>query len=388
MLVKDKIRWTTAAFFFFSGIITATWSSRIPDIQRQLHLSNGELGAVLFGMSAGLVCALPLSSWLIAKFSSEKIMTISTVLFSIVLALLPFASSVYILLFLLFLFGALRNMVSMSANTNSIEVQAYFKRPVIATFHGIWSMACFVGIAVGGIMISKGVTPPWHFATIGFIILLGTFFSKRKDRNKIISSEKKPFFVKPDRYLFLLGLVAFCAMFCESCMFDWSINYFDKVVEADKDFITFGYSSFIIMMTSGRLVGDRFIARFGTINIMCFNGFLITAGIILVISFPYVLPASIGFGFIGLGSSIVVPIVYSLAGKSTKMSAGYGIAAVTMVGYLGFLTSPLVMGALSERFGMQSAFGILIVISLAISFIAIGLIKNWWLPEQPGHQAK
>ena len=108
----------------------------------------------------------------------------------------------------------------------------------------------------------------------------------------------------------------------------------------------------------------------------------------MVISFPYVLPATIGFGFIGLGSSIVVPIVYSLAGKSTKMSAGYGIAAVTMVGYLGFLTSPLVMGALSERFGMQSAFGILIVISLAISFIAIGLIKNWWLPEQPGHQAK
>ena len=334
---------------------------------------------MLFAISAGLVFGLPISSWLVAKYSSEKMMTISTLLFAVIIALLPLASTVYVLVILLFLFGALRNLVSMAANTNSIELQVYFKKPIIATFHGIWSMACFVGIAIGALMISKSVLPVWHFAGIGLAMIIGVFFFKRKDRKQIVTSEKKAFFVKPDRYLFCLGLIAFCAMFCESCMFDWSINYYDKVIEADKDYVTFGYSAFIIMMTAGRLIGDRFIARFGTINILFFNGLLMTAGFIIIISFPFVFPASIGFFFVGLGSSIVVPIIYSLAGKSTKMSASYAIASITMVGYTGFLSSPLVMGALSDRFGMQSAFGILIVVSLSISVIAIGLKKNWWL---------
>ena len=375
MHVRNKIRWTTAAFFFFSGIITATWSSRIPDIQRQLNLSNAELGGVLFSISAGLILALPVSSWLIARYSAERMMTVSTIVFGILICLLAIPSSVYLLVLLLFLFGAFRNLVSMSANTNSIEVQALFQKPIIATFHGIWSMACFVGIAIGALMISKGVIPAWHFLSIGLLIIIGVLVVKRKNRGVSTGSEKKAFLVKPDRYLFLLGCVAFCAMFCESSMFDWSINYFDKVIKADKDYITFGYSGFIIMLTAGRLFGDSFIERFGPVNVLLFNGLLMTAGIIFVISFPLVLWATIGFCLIGLGSSIVVPIVYALAGKSKKMSAGYAIASVTMIGYMGFLSSPLIIGALSDTWGMRTAFGVLILIALGISTLAVRLKK-------------
>ncbi len=306
-------------------------------------------------------------------------MTVSTAIFAVIISLVAVANSVFLLAFLLFLFGALRNLVSMSSNTNSIEVQALFGKPIIATFHGVWSMACFVGIAIGAFMISKGIAPLWHFLSIGIVMLLSVLIFKRKDPKIKITSEKKAFFVKPDRYLFILGCMAFCAMFCESCMFDWSINYYDKVVMADKNYVTFGYSSFIIMMTVGRLIGDRFIGAFGPIPVLSFNGFLMTSGIIIVISFPTVFAASIGFSLVGLGSSIIVPIVYALAGKTQKMSAGYAIASVTMVGYLGFLSSPLIMGALSDRFGMQTAFGSLVLISLSVSLLAIGLRKNWWI---------
>jgi MFS family permease len=385
MQVRDKVRWTTAVFFFLSGIITSTWSSRIPDIQRQLRLSDAELGAVLFAISLGLVCALPLSSWLIARFSSIRMMTISAIAYSIIVLLLAIAPSVYLLVTLLFFFGATRNLLSMSANTNSIEVQSLHEKPVIATFHGIWSLACFVGIAIGALMISKGVSPFWHFLCIAALIIVTVLIFKRKERKTGFSSEKKKFFVMPDRYLFILGLIVFCAMFCESCMFDWSINYYDKVIHANKDFVTFGYSAFVIMMTLGRLAGDRFIARFGAGNILWMNGLIVAVGCIVVIFFPYVWIASTGFALIGLGSSIIVPIVYSLAGQSSKMPPGYAIASVTMIGYAGFLSSPLVVGALSEKFGMQAAFGVLVFFSLAIFVLAMGLKKGWWLKGVLGH---
>ena len=379
MDVKNKIRWSTATFFFLSGIISSTWSSRIPDIQRALNLSNGELGAVLFAISAGLVFALPISSWLVAKYTSARMMTISTIIFGVIITLLAIAPNIYLLVILLFLFGGVRNLVSMAANTNSIEVQTLHQKPVIATFHGIWSMACFVGVAIGAFMISNGIIPLWHFLGIGLLTIIIVLLVKRKPGRTKISKEKTAFFVKPDRYLFILGLIAFCAMFCESCIFDWSINYFEKVIKAKKDFVTFGYSSFIIMMTLGRLIGDRFIASFGSIRILWFNGLLVTGGCLTVIGFPSVPAASIGFGLIGLGTSIIVPIVYSLAGKSERMSPGYAIASITMVGYIGFLSSPLIIGALSDRFGMQNAFGFLLFLSGSLSVLAIGLQKSWWI---------
>jgi MFS family permease len=228
-------------------------------------------------------------------------------------------------------------------------------------------------------MISKGVLMLWHFLGIGLITGVSAFIFKRRDRRTNVSVGRKPFFVKPDRYLFLLGLITFGAMFCESCMFDWSINYYDKVILADKEYVTFGYSSFIIMMTIGRFTGDRFISRFGNTNILFLSGILMTAGFLVVISFPTVWLASFGFLLIGLGSSIVVPIVYSLAGKSSRIPAGYAIASVSMVGYAGFLSSPLVMGGLSEKFGMQTAFGFLIILSVSISILGVGLKKGWWV---------
>lgn len=382
MHVRKKIRWTTAVFFFLSGIISSTWSSRIPDIQKQLHLSNAELGGVLFAISAGLVFGLPLSSWLVARYTAIKMMTVSTVMFAVIISLLAIAPNVYVLVILLFLFGALRNLVSMAVNTNSLEVQSLHKKPIIATFHGIWSMACLVGIAVGAFMISKGVAPVWHLLSIGILTIAAVFIFKRKDRKTSVSLEKKAFFVKPDRYLFILGLIAFCSMFCESSIFDWSINYYEKVIRANKDYVTFGYSSFIIMMTFGRLMGDRLIALFGSTNILWFNGLLMALGCIIIIRFPDVWLASIGFSLIGLGTSIIVPIVYSLAGKSLKVSAGYAIASITMVGYVGFLSSPLVMGSLSQKFGMQTAFGALILISVSISILAVGLQKDWWIKHE------
>jgi MFS family permease len=379
MHVRNKVRWTTAAFFFLSGIITSTWSSRIPDIQKQLDLSNAELGGVLFAISAGLVFGLPISSWLVARYSSIRMMTVSTIIFACLISLLAIAPNVYLLVFLLFLFGALRNLVSIASNTNSLEIQLLHRKPIIATFHGVWSMACFVGVAIGALMISKGVEPVWHFLAIGILAIVAVFIFKRKPRRSVVTAEKKAFLIKPDRYLFLLGLIAFCSMFCESCMFDWSINYYEKVIGADKNYVTFGYSAFIIMMTGGRLIGDKFIARFGPMNMLWFNGLLMTAGCILIISVPSVWLASLGFALIGLGSSIIVPIVYSLGGKSSIMSAGYAIASITVVGYVGFLSSPLIIGALSDKFGMQSAFGFLLLLTVAISILAIGLQKNWWI---------
>src|SRR5690349_19907724 len=101
-----KSRIATAVFFFVSGFGFSSWASRIPTIQQNLHLSEGRLGAVLFALPAGLMCTLPVTGYLLRRFSSRYIMFSGAVLFNIMLCLVGFAQETWQLIVLLFLFGS------------------------------------------------------------------------------------------------------------------------------------------------------------------------------------------------------------------------------------------------------------------------------------------
>ena len=54
----------TAAYFLLTGIIFATWASRVPAIKGGLDLSDGHFAIALLGLEAGAVLGLQLeASW-------------------------------------------------------------------------------------------------------------------------------------------------------------------------------------------------------------------------------------------------------------------------------------------------------------------------------------
>lgn len=375
-LSKEKLRWITLVFFFLSGIITASWASRIPDVQHKLEMNDAQWGIILFAMPVGLVTGLPISSWIVAKFSARRIMVITSVVFALILFLLPLVNNKWYLAAMLFFFGLLRNATNFSINTFSIEVQKLYDRPIIARFHGIWSIACLLAASMGTVMIAAGIIPLWHFLIVAFIaITLCLAYRKGGYSNVAKTNERRPLLIKPTRYLFLLGLITLCSMIGEVTMFDWGVNYFRNIIQVKNEWSTAGYTTYTLAMVVGRLAGDRLIGEYGAIKMLVINGTLMALGFFVVILFPYFLPACIGFLLVGLGNSILVPMTYSLAGQSKEMAPGYAIASVTMVGYIGFLAGPLVVGNISESIGMQWAFGLMGVLSISIIWITL-LVKK------------
>src|ERR671920_1958030 len=116
--VKTRLRGITALFFFISGIISGTWASRIPEMQQKFQLNDAKWGGVLFAIPIGLFIGLPLSSWLVARFTSYKTMAVSGVIYALLLCLLPLSPNVYTLVAMLFCFGLSRNFLNISINTN------------------------------------------------------------------------------------------------------------------------------------------------------------------------------------------------------------------------------------------------------------------------------
>jgi MFS family permease len=369
-----------AAFFFVSGFGFTTWASRIPTIQQQLHLNEAELGAVLFALPVGLLMTLPVTGALLGRFDSRRVMLFGAIFFNVMLSLIGFVTHGWQLVLILFCFGSSRNLLNISVNSQSIGVQAMYSRSIIATFHGIWSLAGFGGAALGSLMVSFHILPSWHFLFTGTILtglVIYAFPGSLSQQPK--RQEKRAWFVLPGRTLLKFGLISFASMACEGTMFDWSGIYFRKAVHASREIATFGFVVYMIAVTLGRLTGDRLSNRFGIRNTLTCSGCLIAAGLLLAALFPYPLLAGLGFMLTGFGVSCVIPMVFSMAGRSAGMSSGSAIASVSVVGYLGFLIVPPFIGSIAQLAGLQWAFGLMALFGAAITLLVQRLSPQEWV---------
>ncbi len=364
-------RIAVSAFFFIAGLTFATWASRIPDIKTQLQLSEAGLGAILLALPVGLMASLPISGWLVSKYGSRRIVITAALLYPLVLLLLAISANTWQLSIALFVFGLFGNLINISMNTQAVSVETQYGRSIMASFHGLWSLAGFSGAAIGTLLVSIGTPLFAHFSII-FVLsaLIVLIFYKDTYPADTVNSESQPFFVKPDRSILNLGLIAFCSMICEGAMADWSGVYFQEVVESPKALTTLGYVAFAGSMATGRFIADWLVTKVGVRKMLQFSGLLITAGLLVAVLFPNLLTALLGFLMVGLGVSSVVPIVYGLAGKSNTLSPGFALAAVSSISFLGFLLGPPLIGFIAQAGSLRWSFAIISLLGITAVFLA------------------
>jgi len=341
-----------------------------------MRLSNAALGTILLGLPVGLLISLPIAGWLVARISSRWVVIGSSALYSLTLPVLGWASDAEGLVICLFVFGMGGNMLNISMNTQAVGTESLYGRPIMASYHGLWSLAGFTGAAMGTLLIRAGFSPAQHFLVISgvalIIILSGSRFLLPRDGQ---AQESKPIFARPDRSLIHLGIIAFCSMICEGSMFDWSGVYFRKVIRPESGLVTAGYTAFLATMATGRFVGDWACARLGKRITLQLSGILTASGLLIAVLFPYFIPAVAGFLLVGAGVSSVVPLIYGSAGKSKNLSPGVAIAAVSTIGYLGFLAGPPFIGFIAQASSLRVSLGLIAILGSVIALMA-GQIRD------------
>lgn len=98
-------RVAVAAYYFVPGVVFASWASRIPDVKQMLHLSNGQLGTVLFAIPIGQLLMMAFSGVLVSKFGSKKMILLAEVLYAFVLFCMGSSSTVFHLILSLMAFS-------------------------------------------------------------------------------------------------------------------------------------------------------------------------------------------------------------------------------------------------------------------------------------------
>ncbi|MET0945909.1 MAG: MFS transporter [Flavobacterium sp.] len=370
----NRIRFAVGMFYFGMGLSFATWASRIPDIKTALHLTEGDLGSILFALPMGQLVIMPFSGKMVTKFGSHRILVFSLIMYVLCLANLGLATTAFQLSVGLFLFGLFGNLANIAVNTQGVYTEVLFKKTIMSSFHGMWSFAGFTGALVGLGMLTLNLSPLHHFIIVGVIVILMVTFNfkflvRAKEKIKHKTSEGKKLFVKPDSTLIWLGVIGFCSMASEGVMFDWSGVYFKDIVQAPGPLVILGYTSFMIMMASGRFLGDGLINKFGRERVMQISGVMISAGLFTAVFLPYIIPCTIAFMAVGLGVATIVPTVYSMAGKNPTVPPGEALTIVSSVSFLGFLMGPPVIGHIAQNFGLQFSFAFIGIFGVLIAFM-------------------
>jgi MFS family permease len=368
MEIKTKQRIALSTFFFISGVDFASWASRIPTIKSFYNLNDAELGTILLALPISSLIGLPISGWLMTKYESRYPMIIAIFALSIALCFIGFSSSIAMLVIGMCLFAFFMRIFNIAVNTQSINLQKLFKKRILGSLHGIWSLGGMTGVAFYTIMVKYQVGIEMHMLIITILTILISIIAFRYVLTKDTSHTGNKLIIgKPDKYIFYLGMLIFFAAICEGGMYDWSGVYFKDIVKVEV--FTYGYLTFMTSMAISRFFSDRLIDIIGIRNTYRMSSIFIASGILLAINYPYFWTSILGFCMVGFGTSSIFPMTFGLAGHSKKYAPGIVISIISTYGIVGFFLGPPVIGYLSNAFGLQKAF--LLFVFAALSFIPI-----------------
>lgn len=379
----SKRRTALGAMFFFVGLCFASWAARIPDIQAKFELSEGQLGTMLLFLPLGSLLGLPLAGWAVHQYGSRRVIMIGSFAYAMTLPLIGLSPSVLLLIPVLILYGLLGNVMNISLNTQALDLEDQMGKSILASFHGLWSTAGFVGAGLGAGMIFINILPELHFLIIMgisfFIIIAAQRFILKEQK---VSEGSGLVIKKPDSLLLRIGLIAFLGMMCEGCMFDWSGVYFKKVILVDPSMIAVGYVAFMGAMASGRFVTDKIAARFTKVAVIQVSGVLIFVGLALSVAFPTVWSATLGFLLVGFGIASIIPLSYSIAGRSKLYSPSVALALVSTISFFGFLLGPPLIGFIAELFDLKTSFALIAVSGIGITLLSSIRKQVFLIPQK------
>jgi predicted MFS family arabinose efflux permease len=383
--------------FLVGGTAIGTWTARIPAIKHGLGLTDGQLSLGLLGLAAGAITGMQVVGRLVDRYGSARVMVPAALVEGAVLIPPAYAPNLGTLAVALFAFGAVHGTLNIAMNANAVRVERAWGRPLLSSFHAAYSIGGFVGAAVGGLFAYADLGAAATFVTVAVLVAvlaLGAAswaWSPVDDRAGAaattrlpgagsqpgaVPKQRSPASTGADRRMpgvGFLGLLAFCALVGEGAAADWSTVYLRDSLGSSAGFAAAAYAAFSVAMTAGRLVGDRLTTALGPVRLVRGCGMLAAVGLGAALLIDHPVAGVLGFGCFGAGLSCIAPQAFSAAGNRHPDRAGAALARVASLGYLGFLTGPVLIGGAAELIGLPRALVIPVLLAVFVAGTATAL---------------
>jgi fucose permease len=223
---------------------------------------------------------------------------------------------------------------------------------------------------VGGAVAGAGVEPLPHLAAaagLGAATVLVA--SGRLLPGSADAAPQGPLLARPTRALAALGAFAFCVLLAEGAVNDWVAVYLHRELDTGEGLAATGLAVFSLTMACGRLTGDRMTRAFGSSRLARGGSLLAAGGMVAAVLAGDPPTALAGFAAMGIGLAALFPLALRAA-SAQGSSAAPSVAAVSAVGYTGFLAGPPSVGGLAQAAGLRTGLALVVVLCLVAAALA------------------
>ena len=376
-MTTDPIRgrWAVSALFAVNGFFMGSWAPQIPLLLPRHDITESMLGLLIMVVGVGAIAAMLFAGRLIAAYGARRVTTVFALLMTPTLPAIVYAPSVAALVPILAFTGAVVGCMDVAMNANAVAVEQKLDRAIMSSCHGFWSLGGFAGGILGGQIIAA-VGAERHalfFTVLSLAVVLVAMRSLAEDPRSAAQAPKsqpKSVLFPRDAALWVLGLMALFSMVPEGAVLDWAALYLATDLGSDVSTSGYAFGFFAGTMALVRFAGDRVRNRFGAVRTLRVSALVAAAGMMSAALAPTDWIAIACFAVSGLGVANMVPILFSAAGNHPGLSAGAGIAAVSMAGYTGILFAPSSIGFVAEHIGYRWTYGVLALILVVVATMA------------------
>ncbi|MGW1028317.1 MFS transporter [Streptomyces sp. NPDC002577] len=372
----SRARYAVAAVFTVHGAVTGSFATRVPWIQDHASVSAGQLGVALAFPALGAATAMPVAGWVSHRFGARTALRGLITLWTLALALPSLSPNLLTLCATLFVYGAAAGMADVAMNALGVEVENRLGKSIMSGLHGMWSAGALIGSAAGTLAAHLGSDARLHHLLASAVLTAAglTACQGVLDLRPTEGEAPPPRFALPPKSALLIGAVGFCAVFAEGASLDWSAVYLRDVLDTSAGLAAACTTGFTLTMAVARIAGDAVVNRFGAVRTVRAGGALATLGGLLVVAASNPVVAMAGFGLMGLGIAVVVPLAFAAAGRSGP-NPSQAIAGVATITYTSGLIAPSAIGSLAQATSLVVSFGVVTVLAFGLVAFA-GVLRT------------
>ena len=383
---KQVVAWRNAVFaiFMLPGLAFASWAGRLPDARDALDIRVDQVGYLIFGIAAGSIVGLLLSSHIVARLGARTTILWGLVATSIGLALAGLGATIpsFGVAFAgLVVYGAASGITDVAMNLSGAGNERVLGRAIMPIFHAFFSFGTMIGAGIAALASAIDVPIALHLGVVAVVVVLAGLVAlpRLQDEHVGLSQEhedghpsgtwRSRLAIWKSPATLLIGLIVLGAAFAEGAANDWIAIAMVDGHHVDNATGALVLGVFLTAMTAGRLGGVLLLDRFGRVPVLRATFALAAVGLLLIIFVPNAIVATIGAVLWGLGASLGFPIGMSAAADDPRNAAAR-VSAVATIGYAAFLVGPPVIGVLGEQIGILYALLVVLVLCALGAFLA------------------
>jgi fucose permease len=260
--------------------------------------------------------------------------------------------------------------VFLNVAAQGLEVRA--RRPVLQWLHASYATGGICGALGAGIALTAGVSFRLVIAATGVLLFATTAWNLTSRHIRGLPSPNEAdtkvslSVFRRSRRLILPAIVIMFAFLVEGSMDVWSGVYLRHTLETTALVAGIAFAAFSSALAIGRLAAGRLLFGLGYDRTIQVSGIGAFAGGIVAAATNSPVVAGLAFLALGFFIASAAPAAFGMVEESEQDPA-LAVAAMTTVGYAGFVVGPPLMGWLAESAGLRLTMGAIAACTLGVA---------------------